>query len=71
MGFNLFDLNIFRDEKIPRPWFKTVQEWSPETGGRMYTQDLSFYENAKKAGYKVACDTRIKVGHIDSEGFVW
>lgn len=71
MGFNLFRIDLFRDEKIPRPWFKTVQEWTPETGGRMYTQDLSFYENAKKAGHKVACDTRVKVGHIDSEGFVW
>jgi hypothetical protein len=72
MGFNLFQLDLFRDEKIPRPWFKTLQEWSPAEGGRAYTQDLYFYENARKAGYRVACDTRIKVGHKDvSSGMVW
>lgn len=72
MGFNLFDLNLFRDPAIPQPWFKTLQEWDPAKGAKGYTQDLYFYENAKKAGHKVACDTRIKVGHYDSEGdFVW
>jgi hypothetical protein len=24
-----------------------------------------------KLGYKIACDTRIKVGHIDEKGKVW
>src|SRR5262245_23538556 len=39
MGFTLFRLDTFRDKKIPRPWFKTVQEWSPDKGGRVGTQD--------------------------------
>lgn len=71
MGFNLWNLDIFRDQKIPKPWFKTVQEWNPTEGGKMYTQDLFFYENARKAGYRVACDTGCKVGHIDEHGQVW
>lgn len=65
MGFTLFDLDVFRDEMIQRPWFKTAQEWSPEAGGRAYTQDLYCFEQMRKAGYRVACDTRVKVGHFD------
>lgn len=65
MGFHLFKLDMFKDEKIPRPWFKTVQEYVPGAGVKAYTQDLYFYENAGKAGYKFACDTRVKVGHYD------
>ncbi len=72
MGFNLFKMDLFRDPRIPRPWFKTLQEYTPGGGGRGYTQDLYFYENIHKLGYKVACDTRVKVGHyaID-EDIVW
>lgn len=68
MGFTLFKLDLFRDKKIPKPWFKTVQEWSPATGGRAATQDLYLFENVAKAGYKVASDNRVKVGHYDHEG---
>lgn len=72
MGFNLFKLDIFKDEKIPRPWFRTVQEYIPGQGARAYTQDLYFYENAGKLGYKFACDTRVKVGHYDVDmDVVW
>ena len=72
MGFSLFSLEVFKDEKIPRPWFKTLQEWSPESGGRAATQDLYFFENARKAGHKIACDTRVRVGHFDErEDVVW
>jgi hypothetical protein len=72
MGFTLFKLDIFKDERIPKPWFRTVQEWSEHSGSRGYTQDLYFFENARKAGYKIACDTRVKVGHLDpSTGIVW
>jgi len=67
MGFTLFRLDMFRDEKIQRPWFRTVQE-----AGRVYSQDLYFFEQARKAGHRVACDTRVRVGHYsDSEDKVW
>lgn len=72
MGFHLFKLDIFKNEKLQKPWFRTVQEFTPGAGGRSYTQDLYFYENAGKLGYKFACDTRVKVGHYDAEmDIIW
>ena len=63
MGFNLFKIEMFK--KIPKPWFKTVQQYTPGQGVRLGTQDLYFYENAAKYGYRFACDGRVKVGHWD------
>lgn len=72
MGFNLFKMSIFKDKKIPKPWFKTLQEYTPGVGAKGYTQDLYFYENIRKLGYRVACDTRVKVGHYDSStDIIW
>ena len=71
MGFNLFKLSIFRDGKVPKPWFKTLQEWDENKGGRGYTQDLYFYENAGKVGYRFCCYTSVKCGHMSDDGFVW
>ena len=65
MGFTLFKMEMFK--KMPRPWFRTVQE-----AGKSMTQDLFFYNNAAGYGYKFACDTRVKVGHLDvNTGKVW
>lgn len=63
MGFNLFRIEMFR--KLPSPWFRTVQELTPQ-GARAYTQDLWFFENAGRQGFRFACDTRVKVGHYDA-----
>jgi hypothetical protein len=72
MGFTLFDMRLFSDERIPRPWFKTIQEVTPGGGIAMGTQDLYFMGNVRRAGYKIASDNRVKVGHLDSEtGMVW
>lgn len=65
MGFNLFKISMFK--KIPRPWFKTLQEYDRQSGARVYTQDLYFYEKAAKEGYRFACDNRVLVGHYDLE----
>lgn len=65
MGFTLFKMDIFKDERVPQPWFKTLNDFVPDKGTRMMTQDLYFFENIRKLGYKVACDTRVKVGHYD------
>jgi hypothetical protein len=71
MGFNLFKLEIFKNPDLPRPWFKTVQE-VVNGGARAYTQDLYFYENAAKCGYRFACDTHVKVGHYDiNNDIIW
>lgn len=70
MGFNLFKLDIFK--KMSYPWFKTMQEHTPGQGSKVYTQDLYFYEQAALAGFKFACDTRVKVGHYDkTTNIIW
>lgn len=66
MGFDLFKLDIFKDPKVQRPFFKTMQEHTPGVGTKVMTQDLYFFENIHRLGYKVGCDNRIKVGHYDS-----
>jgi hypothetical protein len=72
MGFNLFKMDIFRDPRVPRPYFRTLNEYDPGKGTKLYTQDLYFYHNIHDLGYKVACDTRIKVGHYDLDNdIVW
>lgn len=72
MGFTLFKLDVFKDGNIERPWFKTCNEWDPQKGTKVYTQDLYFFEKIKKMGYAVACDTRVKVGHYDfATDVVW
>jgi len=72
MGFNLFKIDMFKDAKLERPWFKTVHEYEQGKGTRLYTQDLYFYERAGKLGYKFACDTRVRVGHFDpTTDVVW
>lgn len=67
MGFNVFRLDMFRDEKLRKPWFKTCS--SIEDG--CYTQDLYFWADARKHGYRCAIDCSVQVGHVDAEGFVW
>lgn len=72
MGFNLFKIEMFKNPHLPKPWFETRQEYTAGVGAKMYTQDLHFYENAGKLGYKFACDTRVKVGHLDpATDIVW
>jgi hypothetical protein len=63
MGFTLFRMSVFT--KLDKPWFTTVQDWDPNKGGRGYTQDLHAFERMAKLGMKVACDTRVRVGHLD------
>lgn len=62
MGFNLWRLAMFKDEKLRRPWFKT------ETKNGVATQDLYFWTDARKFGYRCAIDCSVKVGHFDLEG---
>lgn len=70
MGFTLFDLAMLKEIKEPR--FKTMQVWEPGGSASMATQDLYAFERIRSAGYKVACDTRVRVGHYDAEsGIVW
>ena len=78
MGCTLFRLEMFKDERIKRPLFQTVQQYTPGQGASAFTQDLEFFHKACGFGYKFACDCRTLVGHLDYEGvcsphpdFVW
>lgn len=64
MGFTLFKLDIFKDERVERPWFQTINDIT-EKGVRNYTQDLNFFEKIRALDYKVCVDTRVKLGHLD------
>lgn len=72
MGFNLFKLSIFKDKKLPKPWFRTVQDYQFGVGATAITQDLYFYQQAGALGYKFASDNRVRVGHYDAAAdLVW
>lgn len=61
MGFNLWRLQMFKDERLPRPWFQTKASASG-----VGTQDLAFWSEARKLGYRCAIDCDVRVGHYDS-----
>ena len=62
MGFNLWRLSMFKDDRLRRPWFKTL---TGREGLGVATQDLYFWGDARKYGYRCAVDTRVRVGHYD------
>jgi hypothetical protein len=67
MGFNLFKLSMFKDPNLRKPWFRT-------TAGAegCATQDLYFWGDARKNGYRCAVDCRVRVGHYDqASDIVW
>lgn len=73
MGFNLWRVSMFRDPRLKKPWFRTLASAAEGLG----TQDLAFWNDAKKYGYRCAVDCGVLVGHHDLEGkfgpadFVW
>jgi hypothetical protein len=66
MGFNLWRMSLFKDDRLRKPWFKTVA--GKEGCG---TQDLHFWGDARKYGYRCAIDCSVTVGHMDDNGMVW
>jgi hypothetical protein len=69
MGFNLWRLSMFKDEKLRRPWFKTL---NGANGDGVGTQDLYAWGDFRKYGYRCAIDCDVLVGHLDSAtGNVW
>ena len=62
MGFTMFRLDMFKDERLRKPWFKTLQE------NGVMTQDLYFWQDARAHGHRCAIDCDILVGHHDYAG---
>jgi hypothetical protein len=65
MGFNLWRLGMFKDARIKKPWFRTL---NGKDGLGVGTQDLTFWSEARKYGYRCAIDCSVKVGHYDLTG---
>jgi len=69
MAFTLIKTKIFKN--IPKPWFV----WGDKTLG-IYVdkgglgEDLSFCIKAKRAGFKVYCDTDVNITHIGESQMV-
>jgi hypothetical protein len=61
MGFNAWRLDMFKDSKLRKPWFVTQKE------GGVATQDLYFWSDARKNGYRCAVHCGIPIGHYDVE----
>jgi hypothetical protein len=61
MGFNLWRMEMFKDKRLPRPLFKTKA--GVEGVG---TQDLAFWGEARKCGYRCGIDCSVLVGHYDA-----
>ncbi len=68
MGWALWRIELFKDERLRRPWFKTVSSKEEGTG----TQDLYFAGDARKHGYRFAVLCGCRVGHYEqSTDTVW
>ena len=67
MGFNLFRMSMFKDERLRKPWFVT-KAGADGVG----TQDLYFWGDARKHGHRAAIDCGVLVGHFDAgSGICW
>jgi len=66
MGFNLFRLSMFKDDRLRKPWFVTQKQ------NGVSTQDLYFWADARKYGHRCAIDCSVRVGHYSVEqDIVW
>jgi hypothetical protein len=67
MGFALWRMEMFKHPKLVKPWFKTTAH---ATG--IGTQDLYFWTNNRRLGFKCAVANTVRVGHFDpSTGICW
>jgi len=60
MGFCVFRLQMFKDQKLRRPWFVTQKE------GGVSTQDLYAWSDFRKYGYRCAVLCDVKCGHYEA-----
>lgn len=69
MGCTMFRLKMFKDERLIKPWFRTL---NGKNGQGVGTQDLTMWADARKWGHRCAIDCSVKVGHLDaSTGTIW
>lgn len=63
MGANLWRMEMFKDARLPKPLFQTKASIAG-----VGTQDLAFWGEARKYGYRCAVDCDVLVGHHDAQG---
>jgi hypothetical protein len=63
MGFNLWRMDMFKDSRLRKPFFKTLKGHEGQGVG---TQDLYFWGDARKYGHRCAIDCSVKIGHYDN-----
>lgn len=72
MGATLFRMEMFKDVRLPKPIFETVQRVNPNGSAEAFTQDLKFFLEAGKLGYKFSCSTNTLTGHYDIQNdIIW
>jgi hypothetical protein len=64
-GFTMFRLSVFKDARLRKPWFKTL---NGKDNQGMSTQDLYLWGDLRQYGYRCAIDCSVKVGHHDLKG---
>ena len=64
MGFNLWRIELFKDKRLRKPWFKTL---NGSNGTGVGTQDLYAWADFRKHGYRCAVDCSVLVGHYDAQ----
>ncbi|MCX7928846.1 MAG: hypothetical protein N2558_04155 [Patescibacteria group bacterium] len=73
-GFTLFKTKIFKDKRIEFPWFNSENLTIENTynPSKSLIPNMRFFEKIKLLGYKVCCDTRVRVGNYDyTSEIVW
>ena len=58
-GFMLIKLDVFK--KLKHPWFMMEHD---DKGNMLVGSDMWFCRLARRSGYKIYCDSTVKVGHI-------
>lgn len=61
-GFLGISKRVIASEKLEKEPFRFIRE-----GDVTHGEDVSFCERAKEAGFKIFCDSSIKVGHMKTE----
>jgi hypothetical protein len=62
LGFAAIKQEVF--ENIKYPWFEVNEGDSYHTTSG---EDYNFFQKARKSGYKIICDPKIKLGHIKQQ----
>jgi len=73
LGFTCIKSGVF--EKIQRPWFEhkntVVPIGSNEFGVELMSEDISFIQKVREAGFKLYVDPSVRVGHVKQIHMTW